>query len=152
MVLPVQYHVQGGASLDVSQQFFPTPEEELPPSNTGKKQGKQKKVAHRGTAFTKEEDSVICSAFLQISKDPIAGVNQCTGAYYKRIYDFFCENKPERSARSQVAIQKRWATIQRAVSKFSAFKSKVDRRNESGKNEQDRVSTLFIQPCFLYKY
>jgi hypothetical protein len=35
----------------------------------------RKRVAHRGTAFTKEEDSALCSAFLNISKDPIIGVN-----------------------------------------------------------------------------
>jgi hypothetical protein len=36
----------------------------------------RRRVSHRGTAFTKEEDSVLCSAFLNISKDPIIGVNQ----------------------------------------------------------------------------
>jgi hypothetical protein len=133
----------------VSQQSFPS--QEKAKGKEQKKQGKQKNVAHRGTAFTKEEDAVICSAFLHVSRDPIAGVNQSACAYYKRMYDFFCENKPERSTRSQIGIQKRWQLIQKAVSKFSAFKSKVDRRNESGKNEQDRVITLIIHLCFLYK-
>ncbi|PWZ43929.1 hypothetical protein Zm00014a_016692 [Zea mays] len=133
----------------VSQQSFPS--QEKAKGKEQKKQGKQKNVAHRGTAFTKEEDVVICSVFLHVSRDPIAGVNQSACAYYKRMYDFFCENKPERSTRSQIGIQKRWQLIQKAVSKFSAFKSKVDWRNESGKNEQDRVITLIIHLCFLYK-
>ena len=34
---------------------------------------KKKNVARRGSAFTKEEDLVVCSAFLNISKDPITG-------------------------------------------------------------------------------
>jgi len=34
---------------------------------------KKKNVSRRGTAFTKEEDLVVCSAFLNISKDPITG-------------------------------------------------------------------------------
>eukprot|EP00267_Zea_mays_P030954 XP_008662819.2 uncharacterized protein LOC103641234 isoform X1 [Zea mays] len=40
---------------------------------------KQKKVSRRGGGFTKEEDRVICSAFLNVSKDPITGVNQSSG-------------------------------------------------------------------------
>ena len=34
---------------------------------------KKRKVARRGTTFTNEEDIVVCSAFLNISKDPITG-------------------------------------------------------------------------------
>jgi hypothetical protein len=38
------------------------------------KGGKQKVVSRRGGSFTKEEDIVICSAFLNVSKDPITGM------------------------------------------------------------------------------
>ena len=34
---------------------------------------KKRNVARRGSSFTKEEDLVVCSAFLNISKDPITG-------------------------------------------------------------------------------
>lgn len=44
-----------------------------------------------------------------------------------------------REVRSQLAIQGRWSTIQRAVNKFCGFKASKDRRNESRKNEQDRI-------------
>ncbi|CAL5076459.1 unnamed protein product [Urochloa decumbens] len=100
---------------------------------------KEKKVSRRGGGFTKEEDGVLCSAFLNVSKDPIAGVNQTQGGYYKRLHDYFNNFKPEGSNRSQLAVQYRWGTIQRSVNKFCGFKSAVDRRNESGKNEQDRI-------------
>jgi hypothetical protein len=33
----------------------------------------RKKVAQRGKGFSKEEDRTICSAFLNVSKDPITG-------------------------------------------------------------------------------
>ncbi|CAO2148633.1 unnamed protein product [Urochloa humidicola] len=48
---------------------------------------KEKKVSRRGGGFTKEEDGVLCFAFLNVSKDPIAGVNQTHGGYYKRLHD-----------------------------------------------------------------
>jgi len=35
--------------------------------------GKEKKVSRRGGGFTKEEDGVLCSAFLNVSKDAITG-------------------------------------------------------------------------------
>ena len=123
---------------------------------------KKGKVARRGTAFTNDEDIVVCSAFLNISKDPItgnslqhflrnlcpfgaqitwclAGVNQTSGGYYKRMHDYFNEHKPEGSNRSQIAIQHRWALIQRAMNRFYGLKESIDRLNESEKNEQDWV-------------
>ncbi|PUZ40044.1 hypothetical protein GQ55_9G392300 [Panicum hallii var. hallii] len=100
---------------------------------------KGKKVARRGSGFSKEEDKIICSAFLNISKDPITGVNQSSGGYYKRIHDYYKQHKPEGSERSQIAIQHRWAAIQKAVNKFCGFKSAVDHRDQSGTNEQDRI-------------
>ncbi|TVU37520.1 hypothetical protein EJB05_10836 [Eragrostis curvula] len=109
----------------------------VPPPTTRK--AKEKKVSHRGGGFSKEEDEVLCSAFLNVGKDPITGANQTRGGYYKRMHDYYNTFKPEGSNRSQLAIQNRWGTIQRSVSKFCGFKSAVDRRNESGKNEQDRI-------------
>ncbi|XP_066319452.1 glutathione S-transferase T3-like isoform X1 [Miscanthus floridulus] len=110
-----------------------------PPSLKSQRAAKKKNVSRRGTAFTKEEDLVVCSAFLNISKDPITGVNQTSGGYYKRMHDYFNEHKPEGSNRSQIAIQHRWALIQKAMNKFCGHKEAIDRLNESGKNEQDRV-------------
>ncbi|KAG0534049.1 hypothetical protein BDA96_04G245300 [Sorghum bicolor] len=110
-----------------------------PPSLKSQRAAKKKNVSRRGTAFTKEEDLVVCSAFLNISKDPITGVNQTSGGYYKRMHDYFNEHKPEGSNRSQIAIQHRWALIQKAMNKFCGHKAAIDRLNESGKNEQDRI-------------
>ncbi|KAJ1290020.1 hypothetical protein BS78_02G210300 [Paspalum vaginatum] len=48
-------------------------------------------------------------------------------------------NKPQGSNRSQLAVQGRWGTIQKALNRFCGIKSAIDRRNESRKNEQDRI-------------
>jgi len=37
--------------------------------------GNGKRVSQRGKSFSKEEDRIICSAFLNVSKDPITGVS-----------------------------------------------------------------------------
>ena len=35
----------------------------------------EKRVSQRGKSFDKEEDRIICSAFLNVSKDPITGMS-----------------------------------------------------------------------------
>ena len=72
------------------------------------------------------------------------GVNQTQGGYYKRMHDYYNTYKPNGSNRSQLAIQARWGAIQRSLNKFCGFKGAVDRRNESGKNEQDRVCSCTL--------
>ena len=44
-----------------------------PSSSKSQRAAKKKNVSRRGLAFTKEEDLVLCSAFLNVSKDPITG-------------------------------------------------------------------------------
>ncbi|GJN36756.1 hypothetical protein PR202_gb25650 [Eleusine coracana subsp. coracana] len=117
----------------------------VPPPTTRK--CKEKNVSQRGgggggVGFTQEEDKVLCSAFLNIGKDPITGVGQSLGSYNKRFHDYYNMFKPEGSNRSQLAVQNRWTSIKKSVSKFSRIKSAIDRRNESGKNEQDRVDLI----------
>ncbi|TVU17968.1 hypothetical protein EJB05_34030, partial [Eragrostis curvula] len=102
---------------------------------------KEKKVSRRGGGggFTKEEDEVLCSTFANVSKDPTIGVNQTHGGYYKRMHDYYNTYKPEGCDLSQLVVQSRWLGIQISLNKFCGFKAAVDRRNESGKNEQDRI-------------
>ncbi|XP_066323620.1 glutathione S-transferase T3-like [Miscanthus floridulus] len=113
-----------------------------PPSLKSQKAAKKKNMSRRGAAFTKEEDVVVCLAFLNVSKDPIIGVNQTSCDYYKRMHDYFNEHKPEGSNHSQIAIQHRWALIQKAMNKFCSHKAAIDGLNESGKNEQDRIDDV----------
>jgi hypothetical protein len=39
------------------------------------RKGTGKRVSQRGKAFSKEEDKTICSAFLNVSKDPVTGMH-----------------------------------------------------------------------------
>jgi hypothetical protein len=53
------------------------PDVEEIPRHVGRKAAKEKKVSRRGSGFTKEEDKVLCSTFLNVSKDPITGLSSC---------------------------------------------------------------------------
>ncbi|KAL6838230.1 hypothetical protein ACP4OV_031946 [Aristida adscensionis] len=139
---PVECAQSNPVNYAMGAQIYCEDVEIVPPPTTRSpttRRGKERKVSRRGGGFTKPEDEVLCSAFLNVGKDPIIGVNQTQGGYYKWLHDYYNNHKPEGSNRSQLAIQHRWSTIQRWVNKFYGFKSAVDRRNESGKNEQDRI-------------
>jgi hypothetical protein len=70
-------------------------------TSPGKHQGKKGRgVSRRGGSFTKEEDTIICSAFVNVSKDLIVGVNQSSGGYYKHMHDYYQAHKPAGSNRS----------------------------------------------------
>jgi hypothetical protein len=56
--------------------------ENISVSSKGKKVAHPKNLARRGGGFTKAEDKVICSAFLNVSKDPITGVLLKCGIVY----------------------------------------------------------------------
>jgi len=71
-----------------------------------------------------------------------SGTNQSSGGYYQRMHDYFTENIEAPASRSVLAIRHRWLSIQKAVNKFCGFFSKIERDNQSGKTEQDRVSYL----------
>ncbi|TVU44876.1 hypothetical protein EJB05_04338 [Eragrostis curvula] len=134
---PLEHPESEQVNYVIDAQTYREDVEVVAPPTTRK--GREKNVSRRGGGFTKEEDGAICSAFLNVSKNPITGANQRQGGYYKRLHDYYNTLKPEGSNRSQLAVQYRWGTIQRSVRKFCEFKSSVDRLNESGKNEQDRI-------------
>jgi hypothetical protein len=50
---------EGSALPRVEDYYFVADESVLPSSISGKKQAQEKRVARRGTAFTKEEDNIL---------------------------------------------------------------------------------------------
>jgi hypothetical protein len=101
-----------------------------------------KGVSHRSKKFDPKEDIVICSAWLNVSKDPINGANQTRLSFWKRIHDFFEKNKTTSAVRSESSIMHRWLTIQKDVNKYCACYEAIERRNQSGSTIQDMVRFL----------
>jgi hypothetical protein len=84
----------------------------------------------------------LCSAYLNVSKDPIVGVNQKMESYWIRITKFYNENKKTENARSLLSLQHRWADIQKDSAHFCGIYAEIERRNQSGKSEDDKVHFL----------
>ncbi|VFQ97607.1 unnamed protein product [Cuscuta campestris] len=91
----------------------------------------------RQQGFTKEEDLLIISGYLNTSFDPVVGNGQKQDALWKRIHDYFVANG--KYARSQVSISCRWNVINKDVQKFVGCYAQVQQQEESGLSEEDRV-------------
>ena len=89
--------------------------------------------------FREEEDKLLVAAWLNVSIDPVRGVNQTRGAFWKRISYFFHSNKEFPSDRSQSSLIHHWSTIQECVNKFCASLIQIEGRRQSGVTVHDKV-------------
>lgn len=112
-----------------------------------------KKVSKRTRNFHFREDEVICSGWLNISKDPINGANQNRATFWGRVHAYFEMHKKTVAVRSESSIMHRWLTIQLQVNKYCACYDAIERRNQSGATIQDMVcinSHFFHSSVVLY--
>jgi hypothetical protein len=101
----------------------------------------------RGVKFTVEEDLLIVSAWLNTSMDPIVGSQQKQNVFWDKIYEYFEKEKTSCVSRNANSLMHRWSTIQLKTNKFCGCLAQIERRNESGLNEQDKVF-LFVLSDF----
>jgi hypothetical protein len=116
---------------------------ETPVDNVAEDAEKRK----RDRNYLNAEDETLCSAYLNVSKDPIVGASQQGKAYWTRITIYFNEMRKTPIQRSLSSLQHRWGDIQKDTSRFCGAFSEIMRRNESGKNEDDKVTHLIIPSC-----
>jgi hypothetical protein len=98
----------------------------------------------RSKNFSEKEDEILVSAWLNVSLDPITGANQTHKSYWTRIHDYFHENLPFPSDRTQNSLMHRWSTIQDSVNKFTRCLSRIAGRRQSGATVQDKVLTSYV--------
>ncbi|OEL33389.1 hypothetical protein BAE44_0005589 [Dichanthelium oligosanthes] len=124
-------------------------------SPKNKRMGKAVKgVYRRWENYTHAEDIALCSAYLNVSKDLIVGVNQTIEPYWERIQQYFVHHGQEKWERSTNSLQKRYGTIQRDTFRFCSFKAQIDRKNQSGKSEDDRglvIAAMYISNMWQRK-
>jgi hypothetical protein len=80
------------------------------------------KGSKRTKNFNSKEGEVVCSSWLNISKDPIQGVNQFRSTFWSRVHVFFEEHMKEhikdKVPWTQSSVMHRWLTIQTIVNNF----------------------------------
>ena len=104
------------------------------------------KGSKRTKFFSADEDEIICSGWLNISKDLINGANQTRTSFFRRVHDFFEKHKKTTAVRIESSIMHRWLAIQASVNKFCACFDAIDCRNQSGTTVKDMVCHM----CLLF--
>ena len=111
--------------------------EVVPPSRANK-------VTRRSKIFHFLEDEVVCSGWLNASKDPIHGANQNRNTFWGRVHAFFEKNKKTETVRTESSIMHRWLTIQHQVNKFCSCYEAIKRMHQSGHTITDMVRIMFL--------
>jgi hypothetical protein len=107
------------------------------------------KEKRRSKNFRVGEDKLLVSAWLNVSQDPIHGVDQSYSTYWGRIHQYFHTNKNFDSDHSQVSLMNRWSSIQHDVNVFCVCVSRIEASNESGAFIDDKVRQHSSMYLFL---
>jgi len=129
---------EGEDSQDAAPTSDPTIHET--PATTKSSQGRTKN-------FSSAEDILLVSAWLNVDMDPVQGVDQSQGTYWRRIYKYFHANKTFESTRTEVSLMNRWCGIQHDVNVFCRCVARIEAKNQSGSIVDDKIA----HACALFK-
>lgn len=108
----------------------------------------QQNDSTRGKNWEEEEDLQLCSPWITISHDPIAGADQRADTYWARIKLHYDARIPDSfQNRTWKSLKSRWSTIKSKVSVFSSCVSQIKNANISGISEKDEVCMVVINLC-----
>ncbi|XP_066333304.1 glutathione S-transferase T2-like [Miscanthus floridulus] len=94
--------------------------------------------AKRQKNFIPNEDEIVVSAWLNVSKDPVQGANQSHSSFWRRIYDYYETHRKSFASRTESSLMHRWMYILENVNKYCSCYDAIDHRNQSGKTIQDK--------------
>jgi hypothetical protein len=75
----------------------------------------------RSKNFSEEEDTLLVSAYLNVSKDPITGRDKKDGTFWERVWKYFHKNRTFELDRNWSSLKHRWGIIQKEVNIFHMF-------------------------------
>ncbi|CAN6272818.1 unnamed protein product [Urochloa humidicola] len=101
----------------------------------------------RSKNFSVKEDNLLVAAWLEIGMDAVQGADQPRATFWERIHEHYHSHKDFDTDRSWNSLAHHWGIIQDAVNKFCSWYGHVQRRNESGVTEQDKV----LKACEVFK-
>ncbi|XP_075473329.1 uncharacterized protein LOC142504336 [Primulina tabacum] len=95
--------------------------------------------SRRGPGFSVKEDKLLVTIYLDISQNPIIGINQSNDSLWSRVAASYNGQltSPSREHRTMKALQCRWSNISRAVQSFSGYTHQVELMQPSGASEKD---------------
>ena len=97
----------------------------------------------RSGSYSIEEDTHLCHVYLDVSQNPVIGINQSRDRFWTRVqveYEKYFHSQP----RPKRSLQARMTSILAAVSKLKGFVNQIQNKNPSGASEQKIVSRQFF--------
>ena len=98
--------------------------------------------------FSDEEDKLLIQTWLNISKDPVVGVDQKADSFWGRIKDGYDQYRGRRIAREWSTIKSRWHFLNRHCHWFCGSYQLAVTNKKSGQSEADIMDDahmLFVQ-------
>ena len=87
------------------------------------------------------------SAWLNISKDAVIGVDQRFSTFWKRIASYYNKYRGDFAAREPRLMKSRWLKLNQAASRFTGCFKKCSDRRPSGASDADVMKAA----CDMYK-
>lgn len=98
-------------------------------------------TSSRSLSYSIDEDMHLCHVYLDVSQNPIIGINQSKDQFWARVETEYQKSEiSNQQPRPRRSLQTRMTTILSAVSKLRGCVNQIENKNPSGASEQDIVS------------
>ncbi|XP_047313728.1 uncharacterized protein LOC124917316 [Impatiens glandulifera] len=103
----------------------------------------------RSAAYNMDEDILLCRVYIEISEDPVVGINQTSDRLWSRIEEAFNGERLEHwEIRTKRSMQARLDTIQKAARRLNACIKQIENMHQSGASNEDimfKAKVLFTK-------
>ncbi|KAL0735342.1 hypothetical protein Bca4012_011552 [Brassica carinata] len=95
-------------------------------------------TSSRSLSYSIDEDMHLCHVYLDVSQNPIIGINQSKDQFWARVETEYQKSEIfSHQPRPRRSLQTRMTTILSAVSKLRGCVNQIENKNPSGASEQD---------------
>ena len=110
-------------------------------------------MSSRGQSYTTSEDIHLCRVWLDISQNPVIGINQSKDTFWKRVSSEYNKQKPDATMqdRTDRSCRCRMTIILPAINEFRGCVQQVEYSRPSGCAESDIISFCFLFLFFCIK-
>ncbi|KAL1225238.1 Glutathione S-transferase T3 [Cardamine amara subsp. amara] len=102
-------------------------------------------TSKRSASYSIEEDILLCHVYLDVSQNPIIGINQSGDMFWSRVKTEFDKSNIARTQeRPRRSLQSRMSVLLTACSKLRGCINQIENKNPSGASDQDIVDQAKI--------
>ncbi|KNZ51696.1 hypothetical protein VP01_3858g1 [Puccinia sorghi] len=89
-----------------------------PVQSRSQKKTTEEPKAPRQCNYTEAEDFQLCTTWLDITQDPIIGINKTGDGFWAQVCEKYLQEIPD-PIQTPIGLRSRWGTLQAAINKFS---------------------------------